>query len=485
MKNSKYIRQTQYKKGFIVPLIILIIAVLVGSGGYVAYKTNKAQKAAQSIQSSAKDQNKNSTADTSSWKTYTNAKYGFELKFPPSWGTEITGDYERNWTKDPYDQFRLLEFGTMNLPSNQTIFSLWIITKQQYSEYMKNQSQHTEIVIAQNNNYVYLYIPVSNYPDNKKTFATDVPKILSTFKFTSPQADTSGWKTYTNTKEDLSFKYPADVFTTVKETDLWFGSGVTGTLSVKINPQPFDPTNIQGMYGKIENAVPVSFSGGTGYKYQWGDAGCFAKIIERAVGQKTIRVTFGSCEGDKNFIADDTEFQTKFLSTFNFISPQVDTSSWKTYTNSKYGFELKFPFLYKKVETNNPNYDQFMYCSGITALGDEGIEKCSGTEYRIGVTVLSAKFEKDEINKLFQSAPILSDGTAAIAPLNINGHDFYVYKHSEYAYNGWFVRSVLGNNTLDIDFSGNAYVLVPNGKLPTPEEEKRITAVLSTFKLTN
>lgn len=41
MKNNQYIRQAQYKNGFIVPLLILIVAALAIGGGVYVYQKNK------------------------------------------------------------------------------------------------------------------------------------------------------------------------------------------------------------------------------------------------------------------------------------------------------------------------------------------------------------------------------------------------------------------------------------------------------------
>ncbi len=64
------------QKGFVVPLIIAIIAVLAIGGG-IYYSKNKSKISSNTSQGVVKE-----TAD---WKTYSNNKYGFEFKYPPTW----------------------------------------------------------------------------------------------------------------------------------------------------------------------------------------------------------------------------------------------------------------------------------------------------------------------------------------------------------------------------------------------------------------
>lgn len=62
------------QKGFVVPVVIAIVVVLIGGGIYLANKREV---------DSAK--NISSTVSTVDWKTYANGKYGFEFKYPSDW----------------------------------------------------------------------------------------------------------------------------------------------------------------------------------------------------------------------------------------------------------------------------------------------------------------------------------------------------------------------------------------------------------------
>lgn len=83
MKNSQYVRQAQYKKGFVVPLLLAIIAVLVIGGGVYVYQSKKAEAPAV-VDAQVQQTNNSDSVDTANWKTYTNEKYGFSFQYPAS-----------------------------------------------------------------------------------------------------------------------------------------------------------------------------------------------------------------------------------------------------------------------------------------------------------------------------------------------------------------------------------------------------------------
>ena len=76
------------QKGFVPILITVLIAVALG--GYFIY-----QNQTKSISSITKQTPKpspspviyesTSSAETANWKTYTNERHGFEIKYPPDW----------------------------------------------------------------------------------------------------------------------------------------------------------------------------------------------------------------------------------------------------------------------------------------------------------------------------------------------------------------------------------------------------------------
>ncbi len=78
------------QKGFIVPILLAIIAALIIGGGVYVYKNKKSET---STNTETQANNENPTVNTQvnnsssqdnipNWKTYTNTKYGFEFKYP-------------------------------------------------------------------------------------------------------------------------------------------------------------------------------------------------------------------------------------------------------------------------------------------------------------------------------------------------------------------------------------------------------------------
>lgn len=68
-----------YHKGFIAPLLLALIAILLVGGGAYVYMQNRQIKQSDTATQSA---HATSTTQTSDWKTYRSDKYGFEFKYP-------------------------------------------------------------------------------------------------------------------------------------------------------------------------------------------------------------------------------------------------------------------------------------------------------------------------------------------------------------------------------------------------------------------
>ena len=131
--------------------------------------------------------------DISTWKTYTNSQYEFEVKYPPGWKI-----IEEKKNVDNTFSFFIMDEKKKELPFNIT-------------------------VNAKTKNYGASRFPSLPVPDS----AID-KQILSTFKFTSPQTDISTWKTYTNKSFGYEFKYPPSLYFDT-------GNENSGTVELRIS----------------------------------------------------------------------------------------------------------------------------------------------------------------------------------------------------------------------------------------------------------
>lgn len=83
MKTSQYIRHSQYKKGFIAPLLLALVAILLIGGGAYVYMQSKQVKQPEVVsQTTATSTGQVTDSSNAGWKTYTNEKYGFTVDFP-------------------------------------------------------------------------------------------------------------------------------------------------------------------------------------------------------------------------------------------------------------------------------------------------------------------------------------------------------------------------------------------------------------------
>ncbi|MGD0977257.1 MAG: hypothetical protein ABR875_03120 [Minisyncoccia bacterium] len=171
----------------------------------------------------------------------------------------------------------------------------------------------------------------------------------------SPTQDlTTNWKTYSNSTYGFELKYPSD-WNDLKIDDENLDLNVTPggddslTLYLKTSDKNYennwkytDNFGYAPMF-TIDINTPVS------WKNNWENPN------RPATGKPTILTQNDkfiiaytksqNCPSDLSVACGKTD---QILSTFKFTS-QIDTSSWKTYTNSQYGFEFKYPSNYSEV----------------------------------------------------------------------------------------------------------------------------------------
>lgn len=190
---------------------------------------------------------------------------------------------------------------------------------------------------------------ISDYPS----------EVLNTAQFISGGISTAGWKTYTNTKNQYSFKYPNDwqlgdspTSSTPSQTadDIAFdGVKYTGQ---RFAVQVSSPTNCTSLKTCAEKNHKVfsTDQNTTGLTTALvGGKAAYSETISRPSSGNWKYYTYYVYSSPKLYIifttskvADDTATKPTFdtiLSTFTFD----ETIGWKTYTNTVYGFTFKYP----------------------------------------------------------------------------------------------------------------------------------------------
>lgn len=74
------------QRGYVIPLIIAVIAVLAIGGGIYYSKNRTESSTTNNISGSNPDiQIQSALNETSEWQTYTSTRFGFSFKYPPNW----------------------------------------------------------------------------------------------------------------------------------------------------------------------------------------------------------------------------------------------------------------------------------------------------------------------------------------------------------------------------------------------------------------
>jgi len=250
----------QNQKGFILPIIITIVAVaILGTGGYFAYKHYSAPKPVActmeaklcpdgssvgrsgpncefaecpAVQNPSTEPAQNEVA---SWKTYNENDFGFSFKYPNAWivndGLTSTTCCLNIFNYDPLkkqEQFQKkgeIKIQIANYKKSASMSLKEFVSSQTYMESNVKATQVEDIIIAGINGIKSnligdgtYYLPQSstegisitvfNHPESRDNFRETIDKMLSTFKFTTPTDRTAGWKTYTNTQYGFQIQYP-------------------------------------------------------------------------------------------------------------------------------------------------------------------------------------------------------------------------------------------------------------------------------------
>jgi hypothetical protein len=328
---------------------------------------------------------------------------------------------------------------------------------------------------------------VVHYQGKSLSYATTTTPSMAASSTIQSQADTSRWKTYASQQYGFSFKYPAD-----------WGNPIEGKGEISFlpsNPNADIPdnkldinilTNNQETIDKLvsdenlQQGISVgeikttTLDGVGSLSFLEHREGGFANYgLFTLHGNYAYKIYYGNWFWGES--APETVIQTQIvLSTFKFIAPvtpptaQTDTSGWKTYTNSQYGFSFRYPNNWNKYEQNC----SFVQGCVPVSLGDNQQVQI------IGVGILDnidpdnfSSISNFEIwhNKNFASNGLISSNFSQVNQLKfiqtkeadgINSEGDYVYLSS--------------NNIVIVIFSDNN----------NTESENILNSILSTFKFT-
>ncbi len=110
----------------------------------------------------------------------------------------------------------------------------------------------------------------------------------------------SDWKTYTDTADGFSFSYPniGQVATANIPPSLAVVVPNGDTMGVYVIDAVFNQNNIQDSVGRVIDAYLTTVGGKLAYEYTRSAQGCSSRTVQMALGQRTLMISFGTC--DKN-----------------------------------------------------------------------------------------------------------------------------------------------------------------------------------------
>ncbi len=189
--------------------------------------------------------------------------------------------------------------------------------------------------------------------------------------------DTTSWQTYRDKEFGFEFKYPfnwgikdATEYNrglTGFDFDLFFcdgipctgGVGLGGNIRVRLSGYKNINISDQELINKFTNQGPIQ-QGKKSFGILSFNEYVFSGFKWEITENKKVKVIWEK----ENYTREDLFNQ--ILSTFKFIEAQINISNWKTYRNTKYGYEFKYPDNVGTVSEydssflgppNNPNED--------------------------------------------------------------------------------------------------------------------------------
>lgn len=176
-----------------------------------------------------------------------------------------------------------------------------------------------------------------------------------------PKATTSAdpkmsWKSFESKKYEFVFKYPSElILDSPSQTDSFEDSGELNLYTMPNGPVSFSLSVISSKGTTLDGQIDMVQS------YRWSEYSKSNIDIDGVTGvmysgvldkkQPTRIVIFSNSKYIFKFstvVFDDGDMLNQILSTFKF-KESVPTSDWKTYTNEKNGFTLRYPNTWFEV----------------------------------------------------------------------------------------------------------------------------------------
>lgn len=201
-------------------IVIILLAGAIGAG-VVYYARQPAPDVGPIVFHHQKPQSQNE-ATLSGWKTYTNAHYGFELSFPPSWSNMQVKDNGLGF---------YLPMASSSPYAGQYALVCEIVTyqKQEWDSFFQTGGAYPDLSLGEKNGMVFAYkcnpadtgfAGFEDYSASVKGGKNNLPAlagpdqefkdlVIPTFKFVAIN-DMTPWKVYKNDKFGIEFKYPPD-----------------------------------------------------------------------------------------------------------------------------------------------------------------------------------------------------------------------------------------------------------------------------------
>ena len=200
------------------------------------------------------------------------------------------------------------------------------------------------------------------YLGKKQTIQPPVTNLIpttSTLVPTIAQDGTINWKTYIN-NGDIKFevKYPSE----------WMlKQGVMNeirlnALSIRCYPRTklFDPYKNEPNEGgyKVQYYKKITINGFQGNQYLWGQVSDYGFLYTQLINKNNTT----NCEFmSSDFVVKNHDFDQSInsflyykevISSFKFLDQEQadETENWEIYKNDKFGYEIKYPKVWKAVE---------------------------------------------------------------------------------------------------------------------------------------